>query len=189
MPRLHFHLLLFSLLSSLLSLAQVNVSGHLSNQDSKEPISNVHIIYDNGKGTFTDLDGYFELSLSAGSHQLVFQHLAFKTKSLNVSLTNNSPKYLEVRLKTKYDQLETVVLSAGKFEQRLEDISVSLDLIKGKTIDYQNNYNIERSIAQAPGVHVIDGQINIRGGSGWSYGAGSRGLVLLDGLPLTNAST
>jgi len=189
MPRLHFHLLLFSLLSSLLSLAQVTVSGHISNQDSKEPISNVHIIYDNGKGTFTDLDGYFEISLSADSHQLVFRHLAFKTKTLNLSLINNSPEYIELRLKTKYDQLETVVLSAGKFEQRLEDISVSLDLIKGKTIDYQNNYNIERSIAQAPGVHIIDGQINIRGGSGWSYGAGSRVLVLLDGLPLTNATT
>ena len=60
---------------------------------------------------------------------------------------------------------------------------MSLDVIKGQSIDNQNNYNIERRIAQAPGVHIIDGQINIRGGSGWSYGAGSRVLVLLDGLP------
>jgi hypothetical protein len=32
-----------------------------------------------------------------------------------------------------------------------------------------------------------DGQASIRGGSGWSYGAGSRVLVLYDDLPLLSA--
>ena len=35
-----------------------------------------------------------------------------------------------------------------------------------------------------PGVTVIDGQANIRGGSGYSYGAGSRVLLLMDDLPV-----
>jgi outer membrane receptor for ferrienterochelin and colicins len=37
---------------------------------------------------------------------------------------------------------------------------------------------------QIPGVNVIDGQVNIRSGSGWSYGAGSRVMVLVDNLPM-----
>lgn len=189
MSRLYFRIFIIALVSSFFAEAQVKVSGTISREGSLEPISNVHIFYGNSDGTFSDIDGFFEFNLSEGSHKLAFQHLSFKPFVKVISLIKNKPIQLNIKLKTKYDQLETVVLSAGKFEQRLEDISVSLDLIKGKTIHNQNNYNIERSIAQAPGVHIIDGQINIRGGSGWSYGAGSRVLVLLDGLPITNATT
>src|SRR5690606_30947478 len=38
-----------------------------------------------------------------------------------------------------------------------------------------------------PGVDIIDGQANIRGGSGYSYGAGSRVLILLDDIPALQA--
>jgi iron complex outermembrane receptor protein len=38
-----------------------------------------------------------------------------------------------------------------------------------------------------PGVNVIDGQANIRGGSGFSYGAGSRVLVMVDEMPMLTA--
>ena len=40
---------------------------------------------------------------------------------------------------------------------------------------------------QVPGVTIIDGQANIRGGSGFSYGAGSRVLLLVDDLPMLAA--
>ena len=39
---------------------------------------------------------------------------------------------------------------------------------------------------QSPSVHIVDGQANIRSGSGWSYGAGSRVMVMVDGMPLMN---
>jgi iron complex outermembrane receptor protein len=38
-----------------------------------------------------------------------------------------------------------------------------------------------------PGVTVIDNQINIRGGAGWSYGAGSRVMVMVDDMPMLTA--
>ena len=37
---------------------------------------------------------------------------------------------------------------------------------------------------QVPGVTITDGQANIRGGSGWSYGAGTRVQVMVDDMPL-----
>ena len=37
---------------------------------------------------------------------------------------------------------------------------------------------------QVPGVNMTDGQANIRGGSGWSYGTGTRVLVLVDDMPM-----
>ena len=44
--------------------------------------------------------------------------------------------------------------------------------------------NVEQVITQIPGVDNLDGQINIRGSSGYAYGIGSRVMVMMDGLPL-----
>ena len=34
---------------------------------------------------------------------------------------------------------------------------------------------------------MVDNQINIRGGAGWSYGAGSRVMVMVDDMPMLTA--
>lgn len=169
--------------------AQTSISGYITDKHSKEVISNVHISTDKGQNTISDIDGYYQLELNKGKYKLSFQHLSYHLENKNITLEHNKPLKLDIELSTNNQVLETVVLSAGKFEQKLEEVSVSIDVIEGKTIEYQHNYNVEKKIAQAPGIHIIDGQINIRGGSGWSYGAGSRVLVLLDGLPVTNATT
>ena len=76
------------------------------------------------------------------------------------------------------------MISAGKFEQRLEEITVSMEVIKPNLIENKNTTNIQTTLDQVPGVNITDGQANIRGGSGWSYGAGSRVLVMVDDMPL-----
>ena len=48
----------------------------------------------------------------------------------------------------------------------------------------ENTTDIQTAMEQVPGVNITDGQANIRGGSGWSYGAGSRVLVMVDDMPL-----
>jgi iron complex outermembrane receptor protein len=80
--------------------------------------------------------------------------------------------------------IETVVVSAGKFEQRIEETTVSVEVIKPTFISNKNTTNIQTAIDQVPGVNITDGQANIRGGSGWSYGAGTRVQVLVDDMPL-----
>ncbi|MCU0362706.1 MAG: TonB-dependent receptor, partial [Bacteroidales bacterium] len=39
-------------------------------------------------------------------------------------------------------------------------------------------------ITKRPGIEIMDGQASVRGGSGFSYGAGSRVMALIDGLPV-----
>ena len=136
MYKLYFRFFIVALFSSFITEAQTSISGIILEKDTKEPISNVHIIYGNSAGTFSNLNGYFEFVLPEGTHDLSFQHLSFKTHIIKeISSVNNKAITLDIELQAKYDQLETVVLSAGKFEQRLEDISVSLDQIKWKFIE------------------------------------------------------
>jgi len=84
-------------------------------------------------------------------------------------------------------QLGIVVVSAGKFEQNLNEVTVSMEVLKPSLIENKSLQSIENAVDQVPGVNVIDGQANIRGGSGFSYGAGSRVLVMVDEMPMLTA--
>ena len=72
-------------------------------------------------------------------------------------------------MKPESQQIGTVVIS-GKFEQKIEEITVSMEVIKPSLIENKNTTNIQTAMDQVPGVNITDGQLNIRGGSGWSYG-------------------
>lgn len=79
--------------------------------------------------------------------------------------------------------LEAMVVTANRTEQRLENTTVSVDVLPLRVLQEKANARVEQVIQMAPGVTLQDGQANIRSGSGWSLGAGSRVLVLVDDLP------
>jgi len=54
-------------------------------------------------------------------------------------------------------------------------------------IESTNATSIDQALEKIPGVNIIGGQPNIRGGSGFSSGAGSRVLVLVNNLPALQA--
>ena len=101
-----------------------------------------------------------------------------------VEIKSDATTNLKVRLVPSKFDFKTVVISAGKHAQRIEEVPVSMEVLKPKYIENSNQTTMETAVEQIPGVTVIDGQANIRGGSGFSYGAGSRVLVLVDDLPL-----
>ena len=80
--------------------------------------------------------------------------------------------------------LHTTVVTAGRHSQRIEEAPISVEVMPLAVIHDKPSPRIESALEQLSGVTIQDGQANIRGGSGWSMGAGSRVLVLLDGLPL-----
>ena len=165
--------------------AQNIVTGKVTDQNSEELIGvNISAKDITGLGTVTDFDGNYSLELPQGCHELLFQYIGFS--DLNKSICTKKPgeTTLNITLQESSEILGTVVLSAGKFEQRLEEVTVSMDVIKPELIENKAAASLDRTINQAPAVHVVDGQANIRSGSGWSYGAGSRVMVMVDGMPL-----
>ncbi len=66
----------------------------------------------------------------------------------------------------------------------LRSQTVATERMKQYLVRNRNPADPSNLAEQIPGVHVVDGQINIRSGSGWSYGAGSRVAVLVDDLPM-----
>ena len=116
--------------------------------------------------------------------------------TLPVTLTVMAPGYenlekeivsvgeLEIRLVTKEKTLSTVVVSAGRRDQKLEEIPISIDVIKPALVVNKGLTNLAQAVNQSPGVYVMDGQVSIRGGGGYAYGAGSRVMLLWNGIPM-----
>ncbi len=84
-------------------------------------------------------------------------------------------------------ELNAVTISGSKFEKRLNEETVSIEVVKPKQIQDAGITQMDDMLKRIPGVDVVDGQPNIRGGSGWSYGAGSRVLVMVDDMPMLTA--
>ena len=167
--------------------AQNTVSGKVTSQNNEELIGvNISVKDISGLGTSTDFNGDYQISLPQGCHDLLFQYIGYKDLLKNVCLAQNKNLNLDVSLEEASEVLGTVVISAGKFEQKLEEVTVSMDVIKPALIENKTATSLDRTMNQSPSVHIVDGQANIRSGSGWSYGAGSRVMVMVDGMPLMN---
>ena len=165
--------------------AQIVISGTVNDFNTKSPLIGATIKVNNSEGTTTNIEGDYTISLSKGNHKLVFSYLGYESFFTEILVENN--QIYDVALKEKVSELGLMVVSASKFEQKLEDVTISLDVIGAELIDSKNCITLSDLIRNAPGVQLIDGQLNIRSGSGWSYGTGSRVLVMVDGMPILSA--
>lgn len=91
---------------------------------------------------------------------------------------------ITLTLPVKSVYMDEFIISTDKTPSRLSRSSVSVSLMKPYLINNKITSDISTALEQMPGVTISDGQINIRNGSGWSYGAGSRVMVTLDELPM-----
>jgi outer membrane receptor protein involved in Fe transport len=169
-------------LSSQAQESFVPVSGTILSSDNK-PIAGVAVIADNLAGTQSDSAGHFLIRLTPEKHLLIFRLLGFEEQRKEISLAGKTQEILSIRLAEAAHELGVVVVTAGRHEQKIEDVTVSMEVVRPALVQNTNATNMETVIDQVPGVNVVDGQASIRGGAGWSYGAGSRVQILVDDIP------
>jgi iron complex outermembrane receptor protein len=114
---------------------------------------------------------------SADTNVLIVQQMGYKNRFVR-------PKDQWITLSEESDLLNTIVVSENKRASQLKKATISMSIISPDLIQNTAPTNVSESIERINAVQVIDNQPTIRGGSGWSYGAGSRVGVLVDGVPL-----
>lgn len=179
----YIYILIFSCFMSTIFAQNGTIKGKVTDKITQETMIGVNITYAEGKGTITDMDGNYSLSIPAGTYVLTFRYVGYEEIKKDLTLKSGETVEINIEL-SEGKELETVVVSAGKFEQKLEDLTVSMAVIKPGLLENKNVTNAETILEQVPGVTVQDGQVCIRGGSGFAYGAGSRVLMMVDELPL-----
>lgn len=161
------------------------LKGFVKDSASRERIigATVYATDDISGGVVADIQGSYELHLTPGKHTIVCSILGMNPDTLVMSINEGAEVVHNFMLHSESTQMQTLVVSAGRYEQKLQDITVSMDVLKPELIENKNSTNITQVLDQAPGLNILDGEPQIRGGSGFDFGVGSRVAVLIDGLP------
>lgn len=158
-----------------------NIKGVVLDKSTSDPIISARIESSEGQKTITNFDGLFKINAEKFPVKLIVSMTGFKSQEVTVdSPTEN----LVVRLFGNDFQTGTVVVSASRRTQDIEEVPMSMDVLKAEFLDSKGFSNLEDAVESTPGVNTMDGQVSIRGGSGYAYGVGSRVMLLWNGLPL-----
>ncbi|MEM1325956.1 MAG: TonB-dependent receptor [Bacteroidota bacterium] len=180
---------LFFFCSYAFTFAQLQ--GTIVDTKTQEPLISATISVKNSNqenfGTVTDINGGFTLQLAEGDYEITVSYIGYQDYKTIISLAANENRQLDISLTPANAVLQTATVTSGRYEKPLSEATVSLEVLKPDLLESNNTVDISDILTRVPGVTVIDGQANIRGGSGYSYGAGSRVLVLVDDIPFLTA--
>ena len=156
------------------------ISGIVREKSTNTPIVGAKITATDGSKAISDFDGKFKLNSQKFPVTIITSMMQF----LNDTITVYKVEEIVIKMGEQTKDLETVVVSAGRRKQAIEEVPVSMEIIRPQLIDNKGITDLEQAVDQSPGVYTMDGQVSIRGGGGFSYGTGSRVLVLWNGMPL-----
>jgi outer membrane cobalamin receptor len=182
----HKHTVIILFFSSFLSavFAQGIVKGKVFDNNTLEPLHGVYVLYEKNMGTATDQYGSYYFRTSPGRLNITFQFIGYKQSTRSIDLRSNDTVELNIGLNMEIQEIGQIVVSANKTEQKIAELTVSMDIIKSGDFLKPHIADAQELINKTQGIEILDGQASIRGGSGYSYGVGSRVLALIDGLPV-----
>jgi iron complex outermembrane receptor protein len=162
------------------------VAGTVFDTKTQEPLSGVTIkIEGTALGGSTDRNGKFTLySVPSGKYVLLAALVGYNVAKTNLTLPQHDSIYLSVELASTALQETDFIISAGKRNQAVQDVPISVTAVDERAIEQRNITRADGLFRYLPGVSVIGSQVSIRGTSGYTLGFGSRTLMLLDGFPM-----
>jgi outer membrane receptor for ferrienterochelin and colicins len=137
-----------------------------------------------GHRVFTDAAGRYTLPrLPAGTVVMAVRRLGYDPAADTLTLAPGDSIRLDFVLTPRSLSLEPVVVTAGKRSQLLDQVATSVAIVSDTAIARRAVNTVDEAVDKAPGAQMLNGQINIRGSSGFVQGFGSRVLLLVDGVP------
>lgn len=167
--------------------AQHTISGYLQDNASGETLIGATLFdLKSGKGTTSNVYGFFSLTLPQDTVKLRISYVGYETQFMEFYL--NADKTLNVSLSgvVALNEFEVVATEAERIEEKSEmsTIEISMDKVKSLPV-FMGERDIMKTIQLLPGV-----QSGSEGSSGLYVRGGGpdQNLILLDGVPIYNAS-
>lgn len=180
--------IIFLLLLPSLGWSQIGIQGSVKDAQTGDPLIGATLQVEGGEtGTSTDIDGQFKLALAPGTYTILLRYIGYTTQTQIISVQTEEMTTVDFTLSENQQITQTIIVTDGKYEKKLEQSTVSVDVIDTRQLENNNPTSLDQVVKKASGVQITDGQISIRGGAGYAYGVGSRVIFLVDGQPLLSA--
>ena len=142
-------------------------------------------------GASSDDQGIFHIGkVPAGAFQLMISVIGYEQKKLALQI--KAGQQINIGVITLSDMAfnsEPILVTASRYEQNIQDIPVSVDMISRQEMQSRNTVSIDKALQYVPGLNLNQSQLNIRGSTGYSKGVGSRVIMLVDGMPYLTGDT
>jgi hypothetical protein len=175
---------IFLISTTLATLAQTGtISGLVTDAVTAENLVGVNIMYSQGKGMVSDLDGKFAFSLPYGEYQLTFSYVGYEQVIKKVIL--NKPS-INVKINLVNTTLKEVEVIADVAKTRETPVAFS-SIKPTKLAEELGSQDLPMILNSTPGVYATqqgggdgDARINIRGFNQRNV------AVMLDGIPVND---
>lgn len=178
------------LIFPIVSYAQFGtITGTITDSQSGEPIIGASIRLSGlPQGTVSRRDGSFTIArVPAGSVQLLISAIGYHPTERTVVVPANDTVRIMIELSSQAITSAAVVVSAARRVQSVQEVATSVSLVDAQSIAERAMTRLDEALRYVPGVVVTGSQVSIRGSSGFSYGLGSRVLLLIDNFPALSA--
>ena len=178
-------LVVFICLSCSVFGQKAKIVGKVIDED-KNPIFGATVLYrkDVSLGAYSDVNGNYLLEVPEGEALIIFRYSGMLNDTIRINPKADETITMNVVLKPYVQLIDGVEIKVGKFDRPLEDQTVSLEIIRPDFIENRNTRSIEKALDQTPGLNILDGEPQIRGGSGFTFGVGSKVAVIVDDMPM-----
>ncbi len=184
-----FFIILFQviLFHSVNAQNKFTISGTISDSTSGEKLIGATFYEkENLKGTTSNLYGFYSLTLPEGEYDIICSYMGYQPFQRKLLLNKNQE--LNIKLKSSINLKEFVISAENSEKQyeinRMSSINVDLDKVQSLPV-LLGEVDIIKTIQLLPGV-----QSGSEGSSGLYVRGGGpdQNLILLDGVPVYNAS-
>jgi outer membrane receptor for ferrienterochelin and colicins len=159
--------------------------------DQQEPLAGVNIYLDGTVlGSASDDAGNFVIrNVPFGTYRLKLTMVGYAASDTLIKIDRHEIEAGTIILNPVALQASPIVVTAGRYEQDIRDIPMSISTVSAREIEYRNSVTIDDALRYVSGVNMNSDQVNIRGSNGYSYGVGSRVMMLVDGIPYITGDT
>jgi len=161
------------------------ISGYISDENNGENIIGVNIFCKELKqGVTSNTFGFYSLTLPKGNYNISYSFIGYQTKNVTINLNQNIVKDIEFEVNS-FSINEVQVKGEANIVDKTQASVIDIPIEQIKTIPaLLGEVDIIKAIQLLPGVQSSEGTSGfyVRGGGP------DQNLILLDGVPVYNAS-
>lgn len=174
-----------------LKAQKITITGKVVDSQTGEELPGAKINVNDGQVVVgTNLDGRYSVEVEkTETIKIVVSYIGYKEQEIIIKSKDIKSEQVtrNIELVAEGTTTEEVIVTDSRYEKKAEDITISVTTLKPKAIDAQASSDLLKAMEQTSGITVMKDQPNIRGSAGYTYGAGTRVLTMLDGLPMISA--
>src|SRR5688572_15528332 len=126
-------------LAGIVSAQKGTITGVVIDEETKTPVPFLNVLVEgNSAGTLTNDSGMFKLIIEPGTYTLVFSSMDYEPTTEKVVVTAGQTTTLNKTIKGRPIELITYVKSEGKYEKKLEELTVTMEVLKPNIVNNKN---------------------------------------------------